>query len=55
MTYLFTHEVRQKRTNFETVSNYSSYFPWQLIPLTISFIVCKTKIFGSYETKGGVL
>lgn len=22
MTYLFTHEVRQKRTNFETVSNY---------------------------------
>lgn len=25
------------------------------IILTISFIVCKTKIFGSYETNGGVL
>lgn len=22
MTYLFTHEVRQKRTNFKTMSNY---------------------------------
>lgn len=25
------------------------------IILTISVIVCKTKIFGSYETNGGVL